>query len=285
MLHKKFSKCRQNINASSTIGFFLRIRADEVVFLQNLFCALAQFHFFEAFSEGQHCILFLCHWCNMMYDVMLCKMIFVPKTHIPIMKYTISLPFIFRLHRLFFGVSALTFRCKFCIPLRTSFELLRLLFRRYSRWLFALRLIFRRYLALHSLWNNFWAENLHCAPFGTTFCSFGKLTLCSLERLFVASATFLNFVSLWRRYISLWQERSYYKKWKMTRELSFQWLFLIKKENGNECKNYFRGRISLSRYASILAQYCWLYELRTPPWNLAADGSIGSLLVAGFVNT
>jgi hypothetical protein len=43
----------------------------------------------------------------------------------------VSLPFIFRLHRLFFGVSALTFRCKFCIPLETSFELLRLLFRRY----------------------------------------------------------------------------------------------------------------------------------------------------------
>jgi hypothetical protein len=43
----------------------------------------------------------------------------------------VSLPFTFRLHRLFFGVSALTFRCKFCIPLGTSFELLRLLFRRY----------------------------------------------------------------------------------------------------------------------------------------------------------
>jgi hypothetical protein len=120
-------------------------------------------------------------------DVMLCKMMFVPKTHIhiPIVEYTISLPFIFRLHRLFFGVSALTFRCKFCIPLGTSFELLRLLFRRYSRWLFSLRLIFRRYLALHSLWNDFWAENLHCAPLGTTFCSFNKLTLRSLERLFV----------------------------------------------------------------------------------------------------
>ena len=156
---------------------------------------------------------------------MLCKMIFVPKTHthIPIVEYKISLPFIFRLHRLFFGVSALTFRCKFCIPLGTSVELLRLLFRRYSRWLFALRLIFRWYWALHSLWNDFWAENLHCAPLGTTFCIFGKLTMRSLERLFVASvilvmwflaprslrnnfcasATFLSFVSLWRRYISL----------------------------------------------------------------------------------
>jgi hypothetical protein len=53
MLHKKSSNRGKNINASSTIDFFLHIRADEVVFLQNLFCALAQFHFFESFSEGQ----------------------------------------------------------------------------------------------------------------------------------------------------------------------------------------------------------------------------------------
>jgi hypothetical protein len=51
----------KKINASSTIDFFLHITADGAVFLQNLFCALAQFHFFEAFSEGQHCIPFLCH--------------------------------------------------------------------------------------------------------------------------------------------------------------------------------------------------------------------------------
>jgi hypothetical protein len=120
--------------------------------------------------------MMLCYvkWCD---NVMLCKMIFMPKTHThtPIVEYTISLPLIFRLHRLFFGVSALTFRCKFCIPLGTSFELLRLLFRRYSRWLFALRLIFQRYLALHSLWNDFWAENLHCAPLGMTFVSSANL--------------------------------------------------------------------------------------------------------------
>jgi hypothetical protein len=71
---KKSSNRGKNINASSTIDFFLHIKADEVVFLQNLFCALAQFHFFEAFFECQHCIPFLCHWCNMMYDVMLCEM-------------------------------------------------------------------------------------------------------------------------------------------------------------------------------------------------------------------
>jgi hypothetical protein len=60
------------------------------------------------------------------------------------------------------AISLLTFRCKFYIPLGTTFELL--------------RLIFRRDLALHSLRNDFWAENLRCAPLGTTFCSF--VVLC-----------------------------------------------------------------------------------------------------------
>ena len=92
----------------------------------------------------------------------------------------------------YFSASPLIFRCKFCIPLGTSFELLRLLFwwyfsrwlfalhlifqRYFSRWLFALRLIFRRYLALHFLRNDFWAENLRCAPLGAAFCSF--IMLC-----------------------------------------------------------------------------------------------------------
>jgi hypothetical protein len=53
------------------------------------------------------------------------------KAFIPLGIIKVSLPFIFRLHRLFFGVSALTFRYKFCIPLGTSFELFRLLFRWY----------------------------------------------------------------------------------------------------------------------------------------------------------
>jgi hypothetical protein len=143
---------------------------------------------------------------------------------------------------LIFRCIALTFRCKFCIPLGMSFELLRLLFRRYSRWLFALCLIFRRYLALHSLWNNFWAENLHCAPLGTTFCIFGKLTLRSVERLFVASEIlviwflvarslrndFCASATFWTSWVCgedifhLWQQRSYYKKLKMTRKLGFQ---------------------------------------------------------------
>jgi hypothetical protein len=53
------------------------------------------------------------------------------KAFIPLGKIKVSLSFIFRLHRLFFGVLVLTFRYKFCIPLGMSFELLRLLFRRY----------------------------------------------------------------------------------------------------------------------------------------------------------
>jgi hypothetical protein len=82
----------------------------------------------------------------------------------------------------YFLASPLIFRCKFCIPLGTSFELLCLLFRRYKFCIplgtsfELLRLIFRQHLALHSLRNNFWAENLHCAPLGTTFCSF--VVLC-----------------------------------------------------------------------------------------------------------
>jgi hypothetical protein len=83
------------------------------------------------------------------------------KAFIPLGMIKVSLPFIFRLHRLFFGVSTLTFCCKFCIPLGTSIELLRLLFRQY-------RVDFSRFAlyfgeisddfslyALHSLRNNF----------------------------------------------------------------------------------------------------------------------------------
>jgi hypothetical protein len=87
-----------------------------------------------------------------------------------------SSPFIFR-------CSPLTFRCKFCIPLGKTLELLRLLFQRYKFCIplgtsfELLRLIFRWYLALHSLRNDFWAENLRCAPLGTTFCSF--VVLCT----------------------------------------------------------------------------------------------------------
>jgi hypothetical protein len=127
-----------------------------------------------------------CHWCDMMYDVMLCDMMrwYDAKNdanaeNTPTLKHNLCVP----LGTIRISLP-LIFRCKFCIPLGTSFELLRLLFRWYWHWLFVLRLIFQRYLALHSLWNDFWAENLHCAPLGTAFCSFGKLTLRSLGTTF-----------------------------------------------------------------------------------------------------
>ena len=67
------------------------------------------------------------------------------------------------------------------------------------------------------------------------------------------------------------------------KNLGFQWLFLIKKKNDNECKNYFSSRISSSRCASTPVQYCWLCEFRTPLWSLVADECVGSLLAAGLV--
>ena len=63
-------------------------------------------------------------------------------------------------------------RYKLCIPLGTSLELLRLLLRRYQRWLFAvcsaflLERLWSRKLTLRSLWNDFFvtSANLLCVP-------------------------------------------------------------------------------------------------------------------------
>jgi len=84
--------------------------------------------------------------------------------------------------------SAFIFRCK--PPLGASspftFSGIRVDFSRFAFYLGGISVDFSLY-ALHSLWNDFGAENLHCAPSGAAFCGFGKLTLRSLERLFVAS--------------------------------------------------------------------------------------------------
>jgi hypothetical protein len=66
------------------------------------------------------------------------------------------------------------------------------------------------------------------------------------------------------------------------KKIRLSMIVLYWKENDDECKNCFRGRISSSRCASILAQYCWLCELRTVPWSLAAGECAGSLLAAGL---
>jgi hypothetical protein len=87
--------------------------------------------------------------------------------------------------------SAFIFRCK--PPLGASspftFNGIRVDFSRFAFYLGGISVDFSLY-ALHSLWNDFGAENLHCVPFGTAFCDFGKLTLRSLERLFVAFEEF-----------------------------------------------------------------------------------------------
>ena len=171
---------------------------------QSLLRALAHFHFYEAFAEDQLCIRFSCHWCDMMYDVMLCKWCddmmqndtdaedtpthphWNTQAMHPLRNdFWASSPFIF-------WCSPFIFRCKFCIPLGTTLELLRLLFRWYKLCIplgttfELLRLIFRRYLALHFLWNDFWAENLRCAPLGTTFVASAILALHSLRNVFWA---------------------------------------------------------------------------------------------------
>jgi hypothetical protein len=71
--------------------------------------------------------------------------------------------------------SAFIFRCK--PPLGDSspftFSDIRVDFSRFAFYLGGISVDFSLY-ALHSLWNDFGAENLHCAPFGTAFCDFSK---------------------------------------------------------------------------------------------------------------
>ena len=106
------------------------------------------------------------------------------------------------LFAVYFSASPLIFRCNFCIPLGTYFELLRLLFQRYKFGIplgtsfELLRLIFRRYLALHSLRNDFWAEYLRCAPLGMTFCSFVVLCI-PLGATFELLPGFFFFCTRW----------------------------------------------------------------------------------------
>jgi hypothetical protein len=165
---------------------------------RSLLRALAHFHFYEAFAEDQLRVRFSCHWCNMMYDVMLCGMMWwydakwcQCRRHTPTRPHW-NTQALHPLRNDFWASSPFTFRCKFCIPLGTTLELLRLLFRRYKfciplgTTLELLRLIFWWYLALHSLWNDFWAENLCCAPLGMTFVASTILALHSLRNVFWA---------------------------------------------------------------------------------------------------
>jgi hypothetical protein len=175
------------------------------LFSRSLLRALVHFHFYEAFAEDQLRIRFSCHWCDMMYDVMLCEMMwwydakwYWYRRHTPTYPhwnsqtlhplrndFWASSPSIFR-------CSPFIFRCKVCIPLGTTLELLRLLFWWYKFYIpigttfKLLRLIFRWYLALYFLWNDFWAKNLRCTPLGMTFLASTILVLHSLRNVFWA---------------------------------------------------------------------------------------------------
>jgi hypothetical protein len=128
----------------------------------------------------------------MMYDayamqndvMMLCyeKKVFVPelRTHIPAIKYII------------FFVSALTFRCKLCIPLGTSLELLRLLLSAESALTFRCKLCIPLGTSLELLRLLLSAELALtfrcklCIPLGTSLEQ-KTYTAFFLERLFIAS--------------------------------------------------------------------------------------------------
>jgi formyltetrahydrofolate hydrolase len=89
------------------------------------------------------------------------------------------LPFIFRLHRLFFGVSALTFRCK--PPLGASSPFISAV----SAFIFRCKL----YIPFRTTFE----QKTYAAFFlRTTFVASSKLAMRSLKRLFVASSKLLE---------------------------------------------------------------------------------------------
>jgi hypothetical protein len=109
---------------------------------------------------------------------MLCKMVFIPKIHTFLRKTQSFEPALSFYYKPPLGASspftsaesAFIFRCK--PPLGASspftFSGIRVDFSRFAFYLGGISVDFSLY-ALHSLWNDFGAENLHCAPFGTTF--------------------------------------------------------------------------------------------------------------------
>jgi hypothetical protein len=135
----------------------------------------------------------------MMYDayvmqndvMMLCYVrwyLFRRYTHIRVMNHIISCkPPLGASSPFTLAGSAFIFRYKPPLGASSPFTFgdIRVDFSRFAFYLGGISVDFSLY-ALHSLWNDFGAENLHCAPFGTAFCNFSRLTLRSLERLFLA---------------------------------------------------------------------------------------------------
>jgi hypothetical protein len=171
-------------------------------------CDLAWFFpFSKHSSEDRYCVPFLCHmqhdvwclcyakWCD---DVMLCKMMFIPKIHTHSCDKTHNLfesalsfcykPPLGASSPFTSAESAFIFRCKpplgasspFTFSgIRVDFSRFAFYFRRYQRWLFAvssafpLERLWSRKLTLRSLWNDFlWLQQTYSAFLRTTFCCF-----------------------------------------------------------------------------------------------------------------
>jgi hypothetical protein len=132
-------------------------------------CDLARFSLFQIILPKIDTVSPSCAICNMMYDayamqndvMMLCYVIDICSEDTHIYPYNIF-------------VSTLSFRCKLCIPLGTTLELLHLLLRRYKLCiplgtsLELLRLLLRRYKLCIPLGTSL--ELLHLFSFGTRWC-------------------------------------------------------------------------------------------------------------------
>ena len=176
---------------------------------------------------------------------MLCKMIFCAEdTHIPAMGHNLLYQYWLFHYKPPLGASspftsaesAFIFRCKFCIPLGTSLELLRLLLRRYKlciplgtslellrlllrryqRWLFAvcsaflLERLWSRKLTLRSLRNDFlWLHQTYSAFLRTTFCCFEEFSIVRRSSLLSQVFKLQQFKPVKKIYFPCGNQRNY----------------------------------------------------------------------------
>ena len=110
-------------------------------------------------------------------------------------------------------------RYKLCIPLGTSLELLRLLLRRYQRWLFAvcsaflLERLWSRKLTLRSLRNDFlWLRQTYSAFLRTTFCCFEEFSIVRRSSLLSQIFKLQQLKPVKKIYFPCGKQRNYYMK-------------------------------------------------------------------------
>jgi hypothetical protein len=185
----------------------------------------------------QHDVWCLCYakWCD---DVMLCKMIFIPKTHAhPCDKtrnlFESALTFCYKpplgaSSPFTSAESAFIFCCKpplgasspFTFSgIRVDFSLFAFYFRRYQRWLFAvssafpLERLWSRKLTLRSLWNGFlWLQQTYSAFLRTTFCCFEEFLIIRRSSLLSQIFKLQQLKPVEKIYFPCGKQRNYYMK-------------------------------------------------------------------------